>query len=219
MTVRCRVCHSKGGLATYYKHREQWAAIERAVEPDKHCTHCGGSGPFYKGNRYRDGQTSWCRSCFRDAHRLKQKEYATTERRPATHTCPRCNGSGPFRSNRGRKSGYSSFCVACHKLVQAAYKASNPIVHALNEEKRRARKRGLPSTLTKSQWLATLEYFNHACAYCLRTGIPLTQEHMIAISRGGGHTEENVVPACMPCNARKRDRLIVTMVNMEAHGG
>ena len=31
---------------------------------------------------------------------------------------------------------------------------------------------------------------------------------MVPRSRGGGHTWDNVVAACRPCNVRKRDRML-----------
>lgn len=34
-----------------------------------------------------------------------------------------------------------------------------------------------------------------------------------ADSRGGGHTADNVVPACRHCNAKKKDRPVFVMVN------
>jgi len=44
------------------------------------------------------------------------------------------------------------------------------------------------------------------CVYC---GVPATSiDHVVPRSRGGGHTWENVVAACRPCNVRKRDRFL-----------
>lgn len=71
----------------------------------------------------------------------------------------------------------------------------------------------MPATLTESEWHGILEYFGHACAYCLRTDRPLTQEHVIPVSRGGGYTADNIVPACGPCNSCKRDRPVWAMAN------
>ena len=67
------------------------------------------------------------------------------------------------------------------------------------------------SSLTPHEWKTILEVFSHACAYCLRTDRKLSQDHVIAVSRGGGHTVENVVPACMPCNQRKCARPVWSM--------
>lgn len=43
-----------------------------------------------------------------------------------------------------------------------------------------------------------------SCAYC---GGPYdVDEHVVPISRGGKTEISNLVPACEPCNTRKRDR-------------
>lgn len=47
------------------------------------------------------------------------------------------------------------------------------------------------------------------CAYCLRSGIRLTVDHLIPISRGGPDIEANVLPACPPCNSRKGNRIML----------
>ena len=46
----------------------------------------------------------------------------------------------------------------------------------------------------------------HRCQYC--NGPAESIDHVVPRSRGGGHTWENVVAACRPCNVRKRDRLL-----------
>ena len=50
------------------------------------------------------------------------------------------------------------------------------------------------------------------CQYC--GGAAESIDHVVPRSRGGGHVWENVVAACRPCNARKRDRMLseTTMV-------
>ena len=44
------------------------------------------------------------------------------------------------------------------------------------------------------------------CQYCGRAAENV--DHIIPRSRGGGHTWDNVVAACRPCNSRKEDRLL-----------
>ncbi len=54
--------------------------------------------------------------------------------------------------------------------------------------------------------LTRLEIFNrdqYACQYCGREIRQLTLDHIIPRSRGGEHTWENVVSACIPCNRHK----------------
>jgi 5-methylcytosine-specific restriction endonuclease McrA len=56
--------------------------------------------------------------------------------------------------------------------------------------------------LTDTQWAALTAAWG-GCAYCGATGTELQRDCILAISRGGRYTLENVVPACGPCNASK----------------
>lgn len=67
----------------------------------------------------------------------------------------------------------------------------------------RARKSTQKVHLPAEHWRMLLEQFNHACFYCGRGDLPLVQEHMTPLVRGGAHTASNLVPACRPCNGRK----------------
>jgi len=57
--------------------------------------------------------------------------------------------------------------------------------------------------------LTRLEVFNrdhYTCQYCGKETRQLTLDHVIPRYRGGQHTWENVVSACVPCNRRKAGR-------------
>jgi 5-methylcytosine-specific restriction endonuclease McrA len=56
--------------------------------------------------------------------------------------------------------------------------------------------------LSDSQWAALLAAWG-GCAYCRATGEPLQRDCVLAVSRGGRYTLDNVVPACRSCNASK----------------
>jgi len=45
-----------------------------------------------------------------------------------------------------------------------------------------------------------------ACVYCGRKTRDLTLDHVLPRHRGGGHSWENLVSACKPCNHRKAGR-------------
>lgn len=75
----------------------------------------------------------------------------------------------------------------------------------MKKAKRRAIKAGVLATLTWQEWLAICQEYNYCCAYCSRK-LPLEQDHKTPISKGGGHTKENVVPACKGCNSSKGAR-------------
>ena len=44
-----------------------------------------------------------------------------------------------------------------------------------------------------------------ACHYC--GGPAQSRDHVVPRSRGGRNIAENIVPACLPCNQRKADRM------------
>ena len=44
---------------------------------------------------------------------------------------------------------------------------------------------------------------HHTCQYCGRQSHDLTLDHVVPRHRGGGHTWDNLVTACKPCNHRK----------------
>lgn len=69
-----------------------------------------------------------------------------------------------------------------------------------------ARKYGLPADLTVTQWHQILKEYDQACAYCGVKSVKLEKDHIIPVTRGGGFTASNIVPACRSCNASKRDK-------------
>jgi hypothetical protein len=56
---------------------------------------------------------------------------------------------------------------------------------------------------TKLQWYEKMILFNFKCAYCGKSGIQLTKDHVIPISKGGTDDIENIVPCCRQCNSSK----------------
>ncbi|TPG33003.1 HNH endonuclease [Mycolicibacterium hodleri] len=79
---------------------------------------------------------------------------------------------------------------------------------ATNSRRARAARRrsrrvaAVVNDLTAPQW-ATIKAAWEGCAYCGATDGPLQRDCVMAISRGGRYTVDNVVPACAACNASK----------------
>lgn len=48
----------------------------------------------------------------------------------------------------------------------------------------------------------------YSCRYCGATGVRLECDHVIPVSRGGGHDDSNLATACFDCNRSKRDKLL-----------
>ena len=62
------------------------------------------------------------------------------------------------------------------------------------------------NSLTAAEWKEVLAKDGYRCHYCripYTKDNPATQEHVIPLSRGGSHTRDNVVSACLSCNSRK----------------
>lgn len=87
------------------------------------------------------------------------------------------------------------------------WRRAHPEVNRASVKSRRARKRGCADGLTDSQWVLLKGLYQFRCAYCHKRK-PLTQDHVIPLSKGGSHTIENVVPACRSCNSRKGAKLL-----------
>lgn len=91
---------------------------------------------------------------------------------------------------------------------------NNPVAAKAVVQRRAARKRSLPDTLTAAQWQRCLEYWGHRCAYCGRDAdlfTVISLDHFIPLSSPDcpGTTVLNSLPACHKgggCNSSKSDK-------------
>jgi 5-methylcytosine-specific restriction endonuclease McrA len=68
--------------------------------------------------------------------------------------------------------------------------------------RRQRRMKRVEHDLSDEQWVA-LQATWGGCAYCGTTDTPLQRDCVLALSRGGRYTLDNVVPACRSCNTSK----------------
>lgn len=68
--------------------------------------------------------------------------------------------------------------------------------------RRKRRMERVEHDLTDEQW-AALKAAWRGCAYCGASDTAMQRDCVLAISRGGRYTLENVVPVCRSCNASK----------------
>lgn len=112
--------------------------------------------------------------------------------------CTRCGSI--FKKDDINRNGLIFLCDECYKNR-----------NKYNSQKRRNIKNNLLADLTTNEWVDTLLYFGNKCAYCGITENEclkmyhksLAQEHVVALSKGGGFTKNNIVPACLACNSSK----------------
>lgn len=119
------------------------------------------------------------------------------------------------RKTDERSKGFPNICFICEQPFFSVdkpkayfcphhrYHGMDRPVNALIRQLNRARKAGLPATLTWREWEKTLDDFHFWCAYCRKNPYHVL-EHFIPLGQqGSGTTIENCVPACAGCNRRK----------------
>ena len=69
-------------------------------------------------------------------------------------------------------------------------------------KKRKRRMDRADNDLSDDQWTALKTAWG-GCAYCGESTSPMQRDCVLALSRGGRYTLDNVVPACRSCNSSK----------------
>lgn len=80
---------------------------------------------------------------------------------------------------------------------------THPEKRKIYNQRSRGRRSGVTVTLTAQEWQAICAAYQRKCTYCGKRK-PLTQDHVIPFSKGGGTVMGNIVPACQSCNSRKK---------------
>lgn len=190
----------------------------------KFCAKCQDMKPatpdYFKRDKTRpDGLFPYCKTCTRlqsksitpeerERNRQRSLAYASAHREEA-----RLRAKQWHWNNRDYVLSYQRANRTNAASWRRTYRAHNPLVHKVSNNRRRARKLELPDTLTKVQWQRTLEHFGHTCAVCGRPeGLwhRLAIDHWIPLSSPDcpGTTVDNVVPLCHGidgCNNSKGD--------------
>ena len=69
-------------------------------------------------------------------------------------------------------------------------------------KRRRKRMARADNDLSAEEWAALCDAWQ-GCAYCGASGVALQKDCVLALSRGGRYTLDNIVPTCRSCNASK----------------
>lgn len=232
-----RVRSLEWARANAQKNRER-AQAYRAIEsgsaspyrsPLKRCSRCSSWKPTARfGSNGPSGLRSECGDCRRirehrerltdieNQRRKERAQYAKSgERRRANAAKNRVKRTAYI--NEYMRLYYQRTKTAHHRR-HAEWRKKNPEVVKQYAATRRARKRGAPVGLTAAEWHSILETFDGCCAYCLRPSAALTQDHVVPLSRGGGHSADNIVPACRRCNGVKKDRGMLQIARINGLG-
>lgn len=74
--------------------------------------------------------------------------------------------------------------------------------------------KNLENDMTIEEWEEVIRSYGYKCAYCgmsqeehqTEYNQVLHQDHVVPITKGGGFTKDNIVPACIVCNASKGNK-------------
>jgi 5-methylcytosine-specific restriction endonuclease McrA len=118
------------------------------------------------------------------------------------------------RHRKKRREAMRAYLVAWRRARLGEVRASdraryraNPQRYKLAAANRRGLKRRNGGSFTAAEWREKCALLGNVCVYCGETRI-LTIDHKIPLSAGGRNDITNIVPACLTCNLRKRDRTL-----------
>jgi len=137
----------------------------------------------------------------RDVLLLKSKKYWAANRERLLQYCRDYNARRS-ESQRAKLKKYRENNKDIIKARQREYSKNHRLVFNMASQRRKARLRQLPATLTEQQWQIIKDYFNNKCCYCGKEK-PLQQEHFIPVAKGGGYEHNNIICACQSCNGSK----------------
>lgn len=182
-----------------YYHKNKKIIVEKSK---KYGVVCSGCGEIKNGSVYTKGL---CKSCYsKKAYKEKnvrvdkfcEKCFKNLSKYAISSLCKACRNKEKYKNN----PEYREKIISRNSLnsKKESYKENKRIAVI----RRRVKEKEAPNTLTKNEWVEILEKYNYKCAYCGEKN-KLEVDHIIPVSKGGGTTKENVVPACRSCNSRK----------------
>lgn len=196
----------------------------------RRCSKCTKEKPatpeyFHRFKHNKDGLHVWCKECvkeygrkYRETHHEKRKQqksdyyYNNKEHVDSKSRLWRVNNKDR-RNETDRKR--RAECPAPYRAATRRYKNkhrdrvrvsekrryySSPSPKAV-VQRRNARERGLPATLTGEEWGRALDYFQYRCAVCGRpAGLwhVIAADHWIPVSNAKcpGSVATNMIPLC-----------------------
>ena len=138
-----------------------------------------------------------------------RREYSRTPERKLAH---KIENSKPERIAQRKEYQATDNYKQIRKIYRQSTAGKQAIAAAAH--RRYARKAGLDCDLTTQQWRLILDMYANRCAYC-GSKQDIQQDHVIPISRGGGTTMNNIVPACRKCNQSKKDKTPIEWLFMQ----
>lgn len=200
----CKECINAKARENYVSRRKVQLVtitINQAQVITKACTKCRTTKPLVEFDTDRTGlggRRSSCKICdsLSKTNRVRRPRDETDKQKSRVY----------YEENRERilttsKRRYRLNPEHC-KAVIREWRLNNPEKFNANQQRRRARVRELPSTLSNAEWRSVLDRFGGVCALTGRADVSM--DHFIPISIGhGGTVLGNVYPLDRSLNSSK----------------
>ena len=166
-----------------------------------------------------------CIECGKSRSRKWRAEHPDLNYTPPLTICTACGKEKPHWALGLCKSCYCHQWEQEHQKERAAYnrqwaqahrekrneqsrqwRKANPEKRRKNERRHRALKNG--ATTEPVDEAAIYERDGHMCVYCGATE-DLTLDHIVALTNGGPHCEDNLAVACRRCNFSKGAKSLI----------
>ncbi len=192
LSTWCRECSREKKRASYHRNPARSLAYARAYYQKNRESLIAKTKEWQQAHPYtRDQLNAW------------QRAWRAANPRPKN---PKVKMSHEEHLRRGREYGTKIRARPETKARQAAYSRLERSIQYRRNLK--AIKKGAGGLgLTADEWQAIVSDAPF-CVYC-GADTPLQQEHVIALTRGGQNTIDNVVPSCAPCNQAKGARPLI----------
>lgn len=186
-----------------------------AVNEMKTCSKCRNNLPVSQFDRcatHIDGLQYRCKDCAKQsrlARRYKElsrrREYYKEHREEIRQKNSVYDHGrvAQLRGHKWRRANPEKQAAATKR-----WKLSNRDRVRHHNRHRQARVRGAEGKFTLEEWLAKCDEYGQRCAYCHKLK-KLTRHHVKPLIRGGSNFITNVVPACLSCNSRIHDRIVL----------
>lgn len=195
----CKECSSEKGKQYRAGIGKQYREVNREKEAERH-------RKYREANR---GKIIAIQSKWREANREKDSErkrkWCEANREKISIRGKKYREDNKDKEAKRRNRYYEANKERYSEYQRQWSNANRDIKNSLNQ-RRKARKRKLPATLTPEQWESTKQHFGNKCAYCGKE-LPLEQDHFMPLSKGGEYALSNIIPSCKSCNCSKQDKV------------
>lgn len=195
------------------------AAKWEGVDPERPCAGCG--APMIGKRPHAIYCTRTCKMAASERRRVRSY-VSTTERGPSgprrpalgIGVCQHCSGPSEMRSLKTRYCGERCRNAARYlregekrRAYARQYLKDNPERMRAIRRKRKGQIRAAQYVVTERDWRRLVGRYAGLCAYC--GSRPWEhRDHVVPLARGGSHGIGNLLPACAPCNLRKKTKFL-----------